>query len=295
MSPSDAEALMAARAKSFRFASWLLPAETRRNAASLYAFCRMVDDIADDSPTPEQARAGLAAVEDELLGLTPARPEVAGALQHLESVVPALELVSGALSDQDAVRVPDDPALIRYCYAVAGTVGLMMCGVLGVRDRSAWTRAADLGIAMQLTNICRDVAEDAHMGRVYLPETRLRAHGETPERLVAGLAEPQRIAGVVAELLDLADRYYQSADRGLPAIPLRARLGVLVASRLYRGIGERLRSRGCDALRGRAVVPLWRKILYVPQSLYDLVRLRESGPHEAQLHLASGSPNGERP
>jgi phytoene synthase len=139
----------------------------------------------------------------------------------------------------------------------------MMCAVLGVRDRRGLQHAVDLGIAMQLTNICRDVKEDAAMGRVYLPADRLAAAGVEQAALVAGEADREAVAAVVAQLLELADHYYASADVGMRYIPWRPRLAIFVASRVYRAIGVRLRQRhACDALVGRTVVPFGAKVFW---------------------------------
>jgi 15-cis-phytoene synthase len=148
-------------------------------------------------------------------------------------------------------------------------VGLMMCHAFGLTDDDALVPAAHLGIAMQLTNICRDVAEDYGLGRVYLPAELLAAHG-APE-LTPREGEPfpddprvvratQQVMGI---LLDEADRYYRSAQTGVVALPYRAGLAVRAASKLYSAIGDEVRARSCDPRRGRAVVPGARKLTLV--------------------------------
>ena len=179
----------------------------------------------------------------------------------------ALELIVGVRSDMHPVRVADDRELLRYCYRVAGTVGLMMCGVLGVRDTDALPFAVDLGVGMQLTNICRDVAEDAGRGRVYLPATRLHAAGVEPAGLLPDGATRAPAAPVVRDLLQLGERYYRSADAGMRYIPWRARFAILVASRVYRAIGFRVRAQGYDPDQGRAYVSRWRKVLWTLRGL----------------------------
>ena len=229
-------ATLAGKARTFHWASHLLPAATRDDAALVYAFCRLVDDTADEALDPLLAASALARLEAEMLGQEPARPLLASfreAAARLElPLASATELIAGVRSDLERVRVADDPALLLYCYRVASTVGLMMCAVLGVRRRDALPHAVDLGIAMQLTNIARDVAEDAARGRVYLPRQRLERAGVDPEALVRGSADRGAVARVVADLLDLADRYYGSADDGMRYIPWRARQAILVASRV---------------------------------------------------------------
>jgi phytoene synthase len=272
----ESEALLARQAKSFRWASWFLPARMRRDASIVYAFCRMLDDAVDGALSPAIARHRLDEIKDMLRpGGTPdalvaAYLEAARRLQF--GLEPAWELLAGVESDLDAVRIADDAELLTYCYRVAGTVGLMMCGVLGVTEKSARTHAVDLGIAMQLTNICRDVLEDAALGRVYLPKARLVGRGlrddavEPTDLLTANEATRDAVSGVVLGLLADAERLYTLGARGFPHIPIRPRLAIVVAATLYRAIGRRLRRSGGDALAGRTVVPGWHKVLLLVDS-----------------------------
>jgi phytoene synthase len=167
---------------------------------------------------------------------------------------------------------------------VAGTVGLMMCGVLGVRDPKALPFAIDLGVAMQLTNISRDVAQDADMGRVYIPATRLRALGI--ESSPSGLqAAPQRTGRAVHDLLAMADRYYRSAHAGIAYIPWRACLAIRVASSVYRAIGVRLIRLGCDPMSGRTVVPFTEKLWWAATAVWQNLRRSNAVPrHRGGLH-----------
>ena len=167
----------------------------------------------------------------------------------------------------------------------------MMCAVLGVRRREAHPHAVDLGIAMQLTNICRDVAEDAYHGRVYLPAERLRRAGTSTEALLAGTAGRAAVARAVAAVLELADRYYASADGGMRDLPPRVRPAILVASRVYRAIGVRLRQHGCDALAGRTIVRTPEKAFWGTRALAACLRpaILGIGPrwtHDGGLHAA---------
>jgi phytoene synthase len=274
-------------ARSFRVASLFLPSGSRDDAALLYAYCRELDDAVDEAPNAEAAEQRLAHAE---------RSEVAHAFRQVaerrgfEPSV-AQHLVAGMRSDLGSVRLADDGALFRYCYEVAGCVGVMMSGVLGVTDPRALPHAVDLGVGMQLTNICRDVLEDAGRDRVYLPATRLSAEGLTPEDVLQGRAEPGALSRVVERLLVLADRYYQSADLGMRFIPWRARLAIVVASRLYRGIGVRLRRRhGSNPLHGRTRASLLDKTVGVAASFFAFLAMSSFGragarPHDDSLHL----------
>lgn len=277
---------MRRHARTFSLAAAFLPADRRDEAAVLYALCRRIDDLGDE----DGDRVGLERLRAELEGRAEPSPLVAAFLEICGRtgvpIGPALHLIDGVVSDLGTVRMDDDAALLRYCYRVAGTVGLLMCAVLGVDDRAAWPHAVDLGIGMQLTNICRDVLEDAGRGRVYLPTDRLRAEGVAPEDLIAGTADPRAVARVVRDLLSLADRYYASGDEGLSYLPARTRLAIRVASRTYRAIGDELARRDHDALAGRAVVPAHRKSWQVLLAVRDHLRSAGRAHHDAALHRA---------
>ncbi|MBI4952492.1 MAG: phytoene/squalene synthase family protein [Myxococcales bacterium] len=295
-------ALLADKARSFRWATALLPPEAADDVALVYAFCRVVDDTVDEAPEPERAARELDAVADVLAqGASGAEPESVAAVARVTSVetgaadtcrafatlaaeralplAAAEDLVAAVRTDlAPCVVVADDRELLRYCYGVAGTVGLLMATLLGARSAEARRHAIDLGIAMQLTNVCRDVLEDARRGRVYLPASRLARHGVTPAEVLA-LGAPAHPDGeararvrrgvslVVRELLALAERYYASGDAGLRYLPARARLVVLVASRIYRAIGLRLLGRGADPTSGRTVVPAAFKLCWLAVAL----------------------------
>lgn len=285
--------VLSTHARSFRWASKFLPDRSRDDAAVVYAFCRLVDDLADEAVDLERANVELDLVEEELEGVRDPRPLVAAFLEVATrrgmDVRSARELIEGVRSDLGTVRFESDADLLRYCYRVAGTVGLMMCSILGVEDSTGHPHAIDLGVAMQLTNICRDVREDGVRGRTYLPARRLRAAGVEPEEVLDGTADRAAVAIVVRDLLALAEQYYLSADYGMRYIPARSRLAIVVASRLYRGIGVKLwRRYDGDAMRGRTWVTGPGKALLVGWSLVHFVRPRVVGlgrqDHDRRLH-----------
>ncbi|MGM0578050.1 MAG: phytoene/squalene synthase family protein [Myxococcota bacterium] len=294
-------ATLAHHGRTFRLAGHLLPRARRDDAAVVYAFCRRVDDAVDEAPDREAARHALARLESGLSGDAPADPLTAAFLDVCarRSIPPvaARELIRGVGSDMGVVRLEDDAALLRYAYRVAGTVGLMMCGVLGVEAARARPHAVDLGVGMQITNICRDVLEDARRDRVYLPADRLHGAGVDPEDLVAGRADRRAVARVVADLLDLADRYYASGRAGMRFIPARPRPAIAAAARAYQAIGHRLRERSCDALAGRTVVPATEKLRHVLRAAAwsPLAPLTHRAPHRADLHRHLAGLPGTRP
>lgn len=266
-----AREIIAQHSKSFALASKLLPPRVRDDAVVLYAFCRRVDDAVDSVAGAEQARAlcRLRAELDAVYGGATLGQPLLCALQRLVQTrgVPRLyadELLLGMQMDVEGTRYATVHDLLVYCYRVAGTVGLMMCHAMGVRSPQALLHAAHLGIAMQLTNIARDVAEDWTRGRLYLPDELLARHGLGALRAELGQALPDHarpaLAAATAELLALSDRYYRSGDAGLRELSPRCALAVRAARLIYADIGRELRARACDPSAGRAVVGTARKL-----------------------------------
>jgi 15-cis-phytoene synthase len=258
-----ADGLLAQRGHSFHWARRLLSARHAERATRLYGFCRRIDDVADEATDAAAAHAELAVVRQALQSgeCADARAahsaETADMLQlmrvcGIDPVVP-LELMRGVEGDLGEVRVADMDELLRYCYRVAGTVGLMMTAALDVTVPEALPHAIDLGIAMQLTNICRDVREDACLGRRYLPATLVG-----PLEPVALIDPTPSVRATVTHalrmLLDTADLHYASGEQGLRYLPAGASTGILIAARVYRGIGTVLREREFDCWSSRAKV-----------------------------------------
>lgn len=296
-----------AKGRSFYWAGHLLNATHAARATRLYGFCRYVDDLADEATCVEQAQRALARLSDDIAaGLSDdsaTRDVLALMAECAIDPVLMLELIRGVASDLLPVRIADDADLLRYCYRVAGTVGLMMCQLLDVRDEAALRHALDLGIGMQLTNICRDVSEDARAGRRYLPASRVGALA--PQLLIAPSAALQPLLRqCVAGLLAQADGYYRSGEQGLPYLPLRARGAILVAARLYRAIGTQLRRQDYAFWQARAVVPARTKAVLTVHALCSLPlaspRWRARPRHDPALHshfadLPYALPRSERP
>jgi len=281
---SSPKVILARHGKSFYWASLFLGDKLANNAARLYQFCRFVDDLADgDLPDRQES---LEDIRASLAGNTGvAGPEVADFLQlAAENNIPlvaASELLDGMLSDQTTTAFNDEAELLRYCHAAAGTVGLMMCKVLKSKEHRAESFAIDLGIAMQLTNIARDVLEDAQMGRRYLPATWVDLTAAEIANLSINTQEPVAIA--LKKLLELADEYYQSALLGIHLLPFRTRFSITVALRIYRQIGVLLKRRNFCWWHGRVYVAIPEKILLSFRSLIDF-RPRVVPAHKHKLH-----------
>ncbi len=268
---ADARRILAAKSKSFALAGRMLGGEARDRAAVVYAFCRRADDAIDLAPRGKHAEA-IARLRAELDDLQERRATGDAVLDAFGEVARACripreypaELIAGLEMDAEGTRYGSLAELGLYCYRVAGTVGLMMCHVLGLRDDRALPRAVHLGIAMQLTNICRDVGEDWELGRLYLPADMLAEEGAADLASALGgrfpAAARRPVARVVKRILAEADCFYASADRGMFDLPARAAFAIRVARLVYAAIGEQLAAQGYDPLVGRAVVPARKKL-----------------------------------
>jgi phytoene synthase len=278
LDPTAARAIIRRHSKSFSLASLLLGEETRDDAVALYAYCRRADD-AVDLVSATAAPASIAALERELdavyAGRSCSEPILAEFQRlvferHIPRAYPDA-LLQGLRDDADGARYETLADLQRYCWYVAGSVGGMMCHVLGVRRPRAVAHGVHLGMAMQLTNICRDVAEDWQRGRLYLP-AELMPGVEAP---TAPRAFPTRhlpvFAGAVRRLLAEAELLYGSGDLGLPYLSFRSRVAVATARRIYSAIGKEILMADANVTAGRAFVStpakLWQAGLACVQSL----------------------------
>lgn len=243
--------------RSFSFASRLLPAAKRADVERLYAWCRWCDDGVDAATAPEAAVEFVDRATRDVHRIAAGQSPLAGESRWLAELVgrhdlplpAALALLEGMRSDLTPAAGFDEADLLRYCFRVAGAVGVLMCPILGLQDRRHLPHAAALGIGMQLTNIARDVAEDWGRSRCYLPvewTDGLRPHGGPPDA--------ERVRRGVRTILTVADGYYAAGEAGIGELDADARLAVRAAARIYHGIGTRIRRRDCRVLDGRARV-----------------------------------------
>ena len=280
------------RGRSFHFARRFLGQHHGQRAARLYAFCRHVDDVADDAVNADAALSGLSRLEAELRGQCEAGPHMSDFLRLADDtrmdLAPAGALIAGVRGDVCRVAFVTERELVRYAYHVAGAVGLMMCAVLEVDNPAAAPFAIDLGIAMQLTNIARDVGEDARMGRRYLPSDWVGAI-EPSNVLTPDGINQRALKGGVERLLELAARYYRSGEAGLGHLPPRARFAILVASRVYAQIGRAIAQMEHETWRARAHVTAAGKVLIAGRAaadfLTDVSLHRKDARHDERLHL----------
>ncbi|MEM8571242.1 MAG: phytoene/squalene synthase family protein [Pseudomonadota bacterium] len=242
---------------SFYAASRLLPPKIRERSVILYAFCRLADDSVDLTQAKSLAVAGLRTRLELAYEGTPADSPADRAFTALASEVAMPKalpeaLLEGLAWDADGRCYDSLEDLHGYCARVASAVGVMMCVVMGVRDRDVLARACDLGVAMQLTNIARDVGEDAAAGRLYMPLNWLRESGLDPE---AFLADPQPVLPVrdaVSRLLVEAERLYRRSEAGIGGLPASCRIGIFAARQIYARIGTHVGRAGHDSISRRA-------------------------------------------
>jgi 15-cis-phytoene synthase len=268
---ADQEACRAALrngSKTFLAASMLLPRRVHEPACALYAFCRVADD-AVDAPDHVDQRLGAVLRLRRRLDLAYAGTPMDHCADRALAVVVekygiprALfdALLEGFEWDVGGRRYETLEDLHEYAARVAGTVGAMMALLMGVRSANGLARACDLGVAMQLSNIARDVGEDARMGRLYLPRAWLVEAGIDPDRWLERPAFTPALGMVVKRLLASADALYRRVDSGVACLPLSCRPGINAARFLYAEIGHEVERRGLDSVSGRARVSASRKL-----------------------------------
>jgi phytoene synthase len=279
--------------KSFYLSSLLLPARVRQASWALYAFCRRADDAVDvegDGGLERVAR--LRRRLDEVYAGRAADDAIDRAFaavverHHIPRALPD-ELLAGMEMDARGTLYETDAELLRYCFRVASTVGLMMTRVMGCARDVAYLRAADLGVAMQLTNIARDVGEDARRGRVYLPRALCDAVGLDARTLVAGAsAATAPLRAAVRALLARAAGHYAAADAGVPLLPRDCRFAIASSRHIYAAIGDAVARNGYDSMTRRAYVSLPGKLARVVRALpalFAAAPASSTGPADAAL------------
>lgn len=284
-----AEQSIAVGSKSFAAAAKLFDERTRRSAVMLYAWCRHCDDVIDGqqaghdavSITPQEAQRRLALLQAQThavyAGVPASEPAFAAFAEVVrEHDIPehnALEHLAGFEMDVLDRRYHTQDDTLQYCYHVAGVVGLMMARVMGTHDPRTLDRACDLGLAFQLTNIARDIVEDARIGRCYLPAQWLEELNIPLQDLAAPEHRPA-VAVLARRLVDLAEPYYASAQAGLAALPWRSAWAVATAAAVYRQIGVKVVAAGSHAWDTRVSTSKAEKLAAVSQGWWRAVSAR---------------------
>ena len=260
--------------KSFATAARLFDAETRDSASMLYAWCRYCDDVIDgqemgfasDAPQTQTPQARLALLREQTASAFRGEHTTDPVMRAFQRVVQrhaipeqcALDLLQGFRMDVEEFHYRTIDDTMAYCYHVAGVVGVMMAMVMDVREEETLDRACDLGLAFQLTNISRDVLEDAAMGRCYLPEDWLLEAGVDPNDLL-NPANRAGLARVARRLVEEAEPYYDSAVAGIARLPFRCAWAVAGARAVYRETGRDVHKLGSAAWDSRVSISRWRK------------------------------------
>ena len=242
----------AASGSSFYYSFLFLPKPRREAITALYAFCREVDDVADECNDPNIARTKLAWWRVEIANLYAGKP------QHpvTQALAPAvrdyglneehfLEIIDGMEMDLDQNRYADFKALQLYCYRVASVVGLLSASIFGYADRKTLKYAHDLGMAFQLTNIVRDVGEDARRDRIYLPQDELAQFGVSEIDIIHG-HETDNVRKLLEFQVSRAQQFYERALAELPAVDRYAQRPGLMMAAIYRTLLREIQAGGCE-------------------------------------------------
>lgn len=255
MSEQTNQHSMKKHSRSFHLAGLMLPRHVLRDVRQLYAYCREMDDAVDELNRPEetaQEKAALASGQSRIQSLITRHnipPDVVDAF------------LTALTADTPPVEVKTEQELLAFCYGVAGTVGVMMCHVLGVANRQALYHAIDMGIAMQLTNIARDRAEDENNNRCYFPK---------------GMSQ--------ADMVHMAEPYYKSGISGTGFLPRSVRPSILAAALVYRDIGRKILQNPEAARTSRMIVPRHRKLICALKGGAKAVLSQQPQTHDARLH-----------
>ena len=256
--------------KSFYWASFFLPKRNKDAATKLYSICRFFDDLADDNN------------EDQTKILTGEFKKICDDLSHPInefftshnlSIKILGDLVDGLVKDQTDVRIKNEKELIQYAYQVAGTVGLMMSPLIMVNNNKANKHAIDLGIAMQLTNIARDIYEDALMNRIYLPQDWISNTNISELTDISSNKDLIQIKSAIKRLILLSETYYKNGFAGMRYIPLKTRLAIFFAAKIYRAIGQKIKKNRYEYSYRRIYVSTIEKLFITFISIPEFVFL----------------------
>jgi 15-cis-phytoene synthase len=297
---TQSEVAIAQGSKSFAAAAKIFDKQTRSDAVMLYAWCRHCDDVIDGQTLGHDQQAHFA--EGQRARLDELKLQTKEALSGKQIADPNFEalrrvvmrhnipprhlneLLAGFEMDVNGRTYKTMEDTLEYCYGVAGVVGVMMAMIMGARDPEVIDRASDLGLAFQLTNIARDVIDDARVGRIYMPADVLARHGiKTVD--TSDPTQWPKLHAAALELLDLADHYYASAHVGIGALPARSAWAIAAARRVYRDIGKTLRDNGPAAWEKRVSTSKGRKYALLGLSFFDVVASRFSSPDHSRNGL----------
>ena len=280
--------------KSFYWAGQLLPKKYLIRCAELYSFCRLLDDIADskikaDNLSKLKNILNLIKKEDyhELKKYKINVPDYLKKSELAKAKI--IDLIDGLIFDQKQVRIKNERELILYCYRVAGTVGVLMCIALDCKEKKSHDFAIDLGIAMQLTNILRDIKEDAELNRRYLPGNFVK--NLTPKQIINISQNIKHkdhliVQEAIKKILLLSDLYYKSGNAGLFFLKFQFKIVIAVASNIYRQIGVKLKNKSYNWYEGRIFTTIYEKFKITIKTILSISLFFKinSPKHKLSLH-----------
>ncbi len=257
--------------KSFYWASFFLPYKSKDAASELYSICRYFDDLADETPNDQSEKLKS---EFEQICNNVEHP-INKFLKSNNIPIQILgDLIQGLIQDQKLVRIQTEKDLIEYSYQVAGTVGLMMQPLILVKNKNANKHAVDLGIAMQLTNIARDIYEDAIMNRVYLPKEWLKEISIEHLKSDSNDEIQTQMSAILRKLIELSEIYYQNGFSGMKYIPIKTRLAIFFAAKIYRAIGMKIKGNNYQYSNKRVYLNKLNKLWVTIKSLPEFILLK---------------------
>ena len=280
--------------KSFYWAGQLLPKKYLIRCAELYSFCRLLDDIADS-----KIKADNSSILKNILNLI--KKDDYHKLKNYKINIPdylkkselakakIIDLIDGLIFDQKQVRIKNERELILYCYRVAGTVGVLMCIALDCKEKKSHDFAIDLGIAMQLTNILRDIKEDAELNRRYLPGNFVK--NLTPKQIINISQNIKHkdhliVQEAIKKILHLSNLYYKSGNAGLFFLKFQFKIVIAVASNIYRQIGVKLKNKSYNWYEGRIFTTIYEKFKITVKTILSISLFFKinSPKHKLSLH-----------
>lgn len=255
---------------SFYYSFLYLPSEKRRAITALYAFCREVDDIVDECTEVSVARMKLAWWRQEIASIfstggenSPSHPVTKALVEVVKTINLSAsqlnEIIDGMEMDLDYNRYADFSTLKLYCHHVAGVVGQLSAEIFGYQDRKTLEYAHSLGLAFQLTNIIRDVGEDARRDRIYLPQDELDSFGVSKEDILYS-RESENFRRLIEFQIERAEAYYIQAFAALPPVDRKNQRPGFIMAAIYRTLLEEIKGDGCQVLRQRISLTPIRKL-----------------------------------
>ncbi len=276
MTINDRKLTLKYRAKTFYFASLFLPKQIKKDIESLYVFCRYLDDLGDDlNLSKSNSLKKLKIIKKEILEKKSTFPAVSNfidlMIKHKINKSIPLELINGIEYDlKGKVNIETFEQLVKYCYQVAGTVGFMFCKIIKVKEKKQILGGIQLGVAMQLTNISRDVAEDLKMNRIYIPKSMRSYKNKDKKKILKNEIIKKKISKDLLVLLNEADLFYENAWSSIKVLKKKYAIPISLAAELYRRIGKKIEKNNGNIWNERIYVNLIEKIYFSLVAVYKL-------------------------